>query len=245
MPTNSEIEDAPLELPIVITSLPVPVPASPIWMVLVLPLATVPAPRLIVLPPVPLPMLMAVKAVLPGPIFKAVVAPPPKLIVVAVVFKRSKEVEAVTREVVMLGEIEKTANPPPTEPVSSETVAANAAEVPVVARLDEPSVVTNLEAVKPEKLMVPDEVMPVAPVIAPAPEISKLAESKTLSQFAPIKIAVSAPFEVVIAPIFMALVVVPAPVVAGGTMLTPFIVPPVVPAPKVILAPLLVTVPVV
>ncbi len=62
---------------------------------------------------------MLEKAVLPGPIFKAVVAPPPKLMVVALVFKRSKLVEAVVRLVVIAGEVPKTATP---DPVSSERV---------------------------------------------------------------------------------------------------------------------------
>ena len=55
----------------------------------------------------------------------SVVAAPAKLTVVAVVFNKSKLVEAVVREVVIAGDVPKTATP---VPVSSERLAAKAAE---------------------------------------------------------------------------------------------------------------------
>ena len=50
---------------------------------------------------------------MPFPIFSAVVAPPPKLMVVAVVLRRSKEAEPVTKLVVIVGDVPKTATPVP------------------------------------------------------------------------------------------------------------------------------------
>ncbi len=100
-----------------------------------------------------------------------VVAAPKASIVVALVLKTSKSVVAVVIEVVISGEVPKTETP---VPVSSERDASKAAEAPVVAKLEDPSVKRALEAVRPEKLMVPEEVMPVAPVIAPAAEISRV-----------------------------------------------------------------------
>ena len=103
-----------------------------------------------------------------APIFK-VVAAPKALMVVAVVLKTENVEELVKTEVVKVGEIEKTKLP---VPVSSVTEAATLEDEIEVVKLDEPSVVTNRLAVKPEKVIVPEEEIPVAPVIAPVPVIS-------------------------------------------------------------------------
>jgi hypothetical protein len=103
-----------------------------------------------------------------APIFK-VVAALKALMVVAVVLKTLNEVESVTTEVEKVGEVPNTKRP---EPVSSVTEAAILADEIEVVKLEEASVETNLLAVKPEKVIVPDEEMPVAPVIAPVPIIS-------------------------------------------------------------------------
>ena len=111
-----------------------------------------------------------------APIFK-VVAAPKALMVVAVVLKTENVEELVKTEVVKVGEIEKTKLP---VPVSSVTEAATLEDEIEVVKLDEPSVVTNRLAVKPEKVIVPEEEIPVAPVIAPVPVISKEGVSKKL-----------------------------------------------------------------
>ena len=103
-----------------------------------------------------------------APIFK-VVAAPKALMVVAVVLKTLNEVESVTTEVEKVGEVPNTKRP---EPVSSVTEAATLADEIEVVKLEEASVETNLLAVNPEKVIVPDEEIPVAPVIAPVPVIS-------------------------------------------------------------------------
>jgi len=102
-----------------------------------------------------------------APIFK-VVAAPKALMVVAVVLKTLNEVESVTTEVEKVGEVPNTKRP---EPVSSVTEAATLADEIEVVKLEEASVETNRLAVKPEKVIVPDEEIPVAPVIAPVPVI--------------------------------------------------------------------------
>lgn len=91
-----------------------------------------------------------------------VVAAPKALMVVAVVLRIEKEVEPVVMLVVNDGEVLKTRLP---VPVSSVTEAATLAEEIEVVRLDEPSVVTNLLAVNPEKVIVPDAVRLTASVI--------------------------------------------------------------------------------
>lgn len=112
-----------------------------------------------------------------------VVAAPAKLTVVAMVLTRAKVVESVTKLVVMVGEVAKTANP---VPVSLDNVSAKLADVPVVAKLEEASVVTNLEAVRPERVIVPDDDIPVRPEAAPAAVISQTEESMaTLSPPSP------------------------------------------------------------
>ena len=98
------------------------------------------------------------------PRFKVVVAPPAKLTVVAVVLSRSKLVEGVVKEVVIAGDVPKTATP---VPVSSVRAFSRAEEGPDPVKLLEPSVNTALEAVTPEKVIVPEEAIPVAAVIAP------------------------------------------------------------------------------
>ena len=92
-----------------------------------------------------------------APIFK-VVAAPKALTVVAVVLKTLKEVELVKIEVEKVGEVEKTNRP---EPVSSVTEAATFEEEIEVVKLEEPSVATSLLAVNPEKVIVPEEEIPV------------------------------------------------------------------------------------
>ena len=134
----------------------------------------------------------------------------------------------------IVGELPKTTDP---EPVSSDNEAARSADAPLVTKFFEASVNTALEAVNPEKLIVPDEEIPVAPVIAPAPEISKVAESKILSQPNPTFKAVSVPFEVEIAPINKPLVDTPEAVVEAGVILIPFKVPEVDPAGSVTARP--------
>ena len=98
--------------------------------------------------------------------------------VVAVALSKSNELEPVVKELVIAGEVLKTATPP--VPVSSDSESDKAAEAPVETKLEEPSVKTALEAVRPEKLIVPDEVMPVAPVITPNAEISIVGVFKKL-----------------------------------------------------------------
>ena len=83
---------------------------------------------------------------------------PKALTVVAVVLKTLKEVEPVTTLVVKLGEVLKTATP---VPVSSLSEFSKAAEVPVELSCDEPSVKTALLAVRPLKVIVPEEDRPV------------------------------------------------------------------------------------
>lgn len=108
-----------------------------------------------------------------------VVASPKALTVVAVVLKTLKEVEPVTTLVVKLGEVLKTATP---VPVSSLSELSKAAEVAVVLSCDEPSVKTALLAVRPLKVIVPEEDRPVRlpkvpvmvelPVTAIPPEVT-------------------------------------------------------------------------
>src|SRR3989338_5888370 len=101
-------------------------------------------------------------------IFK-VVAALPKLMVVAVASTSPKVVESVNREVVMVGEVPKTATPVPT---SSDNVFNRTELNAVAAKLEEASVTTNLEAVTPDKVIVPLLDTPVKPEAAPAPVIS-------------------------------------------------------------------------
>lgn len=77
--------------------------------------------------------------------------------------------------VVKVGEVPNTKAP---VPVSSVREADRSAETPVLARLLETSVKTALLAVRPESVIVPDELMPVAPVTAPAPLMSREAVSR-------------------------------------------------------------------
>ena len=102
--------------------------------------------------PVTVKPLLTVVVPVPAPILK-VVAAPAKLTVVAVALTREKVVEGVVIEVVMSGEVIlgvllKTTRPED-EPVSSDRAVAKAEEARAETdRLPEPSVVTNLEAVK-------------------------------------------------------------------------------------------------
>ena len=99
-----------------------------------------------------------------APMFK-VEAAPKALMVVAVVLKTEKDEESVKTEVVKVGEVEKTKYP--AVPVSSVTEAATFAEEIEVVSCPPVVVVTSLLAVSPENVIVPDEVIPVAPLIAP------------------------------------------------------------------------------
>ena len=95
-----------------------------------------------------------------------VVAALAKLTVVAVVSTRSKLVEPVVKEVVIAGEVPNTKSP--AVPVSSETESARLAEVIVVARLDDASVVTSLEAVRSGRLTTDEpESIIMLPVVVP------------------------------------------------------------------------------
>jgi len=69
-----------------------------------------------------------------------------------------------TVKVVTVGEVAKTKFPVPVVPV---TEALRLSAVIELVRFFEASVATNLEAVRPEKLIVPEEVIPVAAAIAP------------------------------------------------------------------------------
>src|SRR5512146_2557145 len=71
-----------------------------------------------------------------GPTFMLVVAPPPKLMVVAVVFRRSKDVLPVVRDVVISGDViagafENTTTPPvlPVSSVRDDARTEDAADV--------------------------------------------------------------------------------------------------------------------
>ena len=145
-----------------VSELPSMVIASPPSPSVITPLASkVP---LAVRVPVAVKALLTVVVPVPAPI-ERVVAAPAKLTVVAVVLTSEKVVEPVVIEVVMSGEVPNTATP---VPVSSDNELRRAAEVAVVVRFEDASVKTAREAVRPEKVIVPEDVMPVAPVIAPA-----------------------------------------------------------------------------
>ncbi len=118
---------------------------------------------LVVVIPVIVKALLIVVVPVAAPI-ESVVAAPPKFIVVAVVFANAKVVESVMREVVIVGDVANTASP---VPVSSDKVFNKFADVPVVARLEEESVVINLDAVNPESVIVPLEEMPDSPEMVP------------------------------------------------------------------------------
>ena len=118
---------------------------------------------LVVVVPVTVRALLTVVVPLDAPTDK-VVAAPAKLTVVAIVFANAKVVESVIREVVIVGEVANTANP---VPVSSERVLRRTDEMAVAARLLDPSVTTNLDAVRPDKVMVPDDEIPESPAIVP------------------------------------------------------------------------------
>jgi hypothetical protein len=85
---------------------------------------------------------------------------------------------------VRVGEAEKTKLP--AVPVSSVTERAKLAEDIELTKFLEASVATNLEAVNPEKLMVPEEVIPVSPEATPAAVTSQTLELiVTLSPLSP------------------------------------------------------------
>jgi len=83
------------------------------------------------------------------------VAAPPMFKVVAVSLIRSKLEEPVTTEVVKVGVVPNTTEP---EPVSSVWVEAKTEDAPEEIRFLGASVRTNLEAVRPSRLTVPDKV---------------------------------------------------------------------------------------
>jgi len=63
-----------------------------------------------------------------------------------------------------VGEVAKTKAP---EPCSSEMEAERTEDKAVVAKFEEASVKMAREAVRPDKVIVPEEVIPVSPEIAP------------------------------------------------------------------------------
>ena len=88
----------------------------------------------------------------------------------------------------IVGPVAKTKLP---EPTSSVMELSRTNEVAEEVKAEEPLVNTAREAVKPERVIVPLEEIPVAPEIAPAPLMSIVGVFKKLSQFAPILIAAS------------------------------------------------------
>ena len=80
------------------------------------------------------------------------------------------------------------------DPVSSETESAALAEEILLVSCPPVVVATNLSAVKPEKVIVPEEEMPVNPEATPAVEISQEVEL-TATVFDPPPILI-APVEV-------------------------------------------------
>lgn len=136
--------------------------------------------------------LLMVAVPVAAPIFK-VAAAPAKLIVVATVLNKSKEVDPVVMEVVMAGEVPKTTTP---VPVSSDRELERAADAPETAKLEEPSVNKALDAVRPENVIVPEEERPVRPLATPAPVTSQTLELiTTLSPPSPM---LATPFRVVV-----------------------------------------------
>lgn len=79
----------------------------------------------------------------------------------------------VVRSVVKVGDVPKTATP---VPVSSERELSKYEEVAVETRFFEASEKIAREAVRSERLIVPEEVIPVKPVAAPAVETFQLLE---------------------------------------------------------------------
>ena len=111
---------------------------------------------------------------------------PPLMSAVVTVPRSVQVAPAAVGDVVIVGEaivglVPKTATP---VPVSSEREARRAADAPVVARLDEPSVVTNLDAVRAVAI-VPENVGPAIVGLVPktrAPEpVSSETEAATLA----------------------------------------------------------------
>ena len=102
-------------LPVVGARMMLPVEALPRVKVCMAVVAMVGVPYRVKAPEMEAALAMVVVPVA-APMLRAVAAPA-KLTVVAVVFKRSKEVEPVVRLVVMAGDVPKTATP---EPVSSD-----------------------------------------------------------------------------------------------------------------------------
>lgn len=142
---------------------------------------------------VPVPVWAAMEVALPtevmGPVRLALVVTFPAVNpeAVPVTLVMTPEAGVPRAGVIKVGEVPKTKLPVPVVPVTEE---ARLAEVMVVARLEDPSVATRRFAVSPEKVMVPEEETPVAPVMAPAPVISMEAVSRKKSKFAPMFSAV-------------------------------------------------------
>ncbi len=109
----------------------------------------------------------------PGPILTAVIAPPPKFMVSAVVFRRSNEVDPVVKDVaiaglVIEGVLENTMTPPD-DPVSSVREAARSADAADVVMFLDESRKSALDAVKAERFIVAS-----AKVVFPDPFASKV-----------------------------------------------------------------------
>ena len=106
----------------------------------------------------------------PAKLIPPALTAPPKLIVVAVVLRRENVEELVLRAVVITGELLNTATPP--EPVSSVRVLDNTEDRPDDIMFFEPSVNTNLDAVREGTLTVeatPDPMF--NDVVAPPPKL--------------------------------------------------------------------------
>jgi len=108
-----------------------------------------------------------------GPMFNAVVAPPPKLMVVAVVLRRSNDELPVVRDVVILGDVivgvfENTTTPPAL-PVSSVRDEARTELAALVTTLLDASRNKALLAVRADKLMVAS-----ASTVPPVPLASRV-----------------------------------------------------------------------
>jgi hypothetical protein len=76
-------------------------------------------------------------------------------------------VEGRTGVPVSVGDADSTKFPVPVEPVTSLSDETRFARVRVDTRFFEASVATSLDAVRPDKVTVPDEVIPAAAVMTP------------------------------------------------------------------------------
>ena len=115
-----------------------------------------------------------------------------------------------TVKVVTVGPVAKTRFPVPVVPVTEER---RLAAVMVETRFFEASVATNCEAVSPEKLMVPEEVMPATPLMTPLVTSQVLLFMSILSSPSPM---VRVPVVVNVPEILLELMVPPERVIVSG-----------------------------